>query len=139
MTGRIDCAFRSVVCGVPQLKTSAKGAPWLSFSMRCGEGTEAAFLQCSAFDDAEALAKQLAKGIAAYVEGTIRLNTWQTAAGEHKAGLGVNCRLVRVAQIGRNRPKRERQAEAPSADRRPDRYRDGYAAHAREFDDELPI
>jgi single-stranded DNA-binding protein len=131
---KIEAAVMGTVCGVPKLKTSAKGAPWLSFSMRCGDGTDASFAQVAVFENVAEFAGRLEKGMTIYVEGALTLSTWQTAQGEHKAGLNIAARYVRLPEIGRNRPPRQK-TERPTSPRA-----DRYAGENRPpFDDQLPI
>jgi len=57
-------------------------------------------------DDAEQLAANLPKGAEVYVEGRLRLKTWQAASGNQRSGLDVTAwRLEPIGQLGRRRPR----------------------------------
>jgi single-stranded DNA-binding protein len=68
-------------------------------------------------DRAEALADSLHKGDRVYIEGSIKLNTWQKD-GETRAGLSVAAwKAEKLGQIGRNKPAkatRDGEGRAPS-------------------------
>jgi single-strand DNA-binding protein len=56
-------------------------------------------------DDAEDLAKRLPKGAEVYVEGRLKLSTWQAQDGSQRSGLNVTAwKLEPIGQIGRRRP-----------------------------------
>ena len=53
-------------------------------------------------DTAEDLAQQLVKGTDVYVEGRLKLNTWQAADRSQRSGLNVTAwKLEAIGQIGR--------------------------------------
>jgi single-strand DNA-binding protein len=67
-------------------------------------------------DDAEDLAAALTKGVECYVEGRLKLNTWQSADGTPRSGLNVTAwRLQPIAQIGRRAPQRRREGAMPQS------------------------
>jgi single-stranded DNA-binding protein len=93
-------------------KTSKAGKPYLRLNIRCGDGDGAQWISAMVFgDDVDELAPKLEKGSRVYLEGSITLNEWTGQDGEKRAGLSVMSRHCRLAAIGRNRPKRERDAE----------------------------
>jgi single-stranded DNA-binding protein len=54
-------------------------------------------------------------GTRVYVEGSLRLDKWEKD-GQPRSGLSVMSFHTRIAEIGRNRPRRERKpAEKPRA------------------------
>jgi single-stranded DNA-binding protein len=123
LSTKIDCALYGTVVKAPKLRTSAKGKDWLSFLVRVGEGEEATWTQVSVFGDCVAELSDLVDGSRVYVEGTIRLNSWTTSAGEIKHGLAVNSfKATHSARIGERKkgPATKKAAETPSNGRRDD-------------------
>jgi single-stranded DNA-binding protein len=70
------------------------------------------WLGVAVFGKAAENAAGLKKGDRIYVEGTLRLDSWKGHDGQERHGLSVaSFKCERTHQIGRNRPKREREHE----------------------------
>ena len=123
ITDTIECAFSGRIGQEPQLKTSKAGKSWLSFSAVVGSGDDAQWLQIAVFNDlATEMASRLHKGDRVYVEGRIRLNTWQDKDGASRAGLSVAATLVQpLGQIGRRKPAAQRSCAVSERRRRDQR------------------
>ena len=101
----IEAAFVGSIGTAPELRTSKSGKPWCSFSARVGEGEAATWVRVAVFGETADAATTLAKGTPVYVEGRLRLGTWQTKDGESRSGLSVVATKVELlGQIGRRRP-----------------------------------
>jgi single-stranded DNA-binding protein len=120
----IDAAVSGTVIVEPQLKQSAKGNSYARFLLLVGK-------------DAERVAPLLKKGGRAYAEGELSSQVYQRN-GEPTVSLSIAARRCEVLnQIGRDRPKREKQDDGGRgipADYAP--AKQGYARHAGEFEDE---
>ncbi len=110
----IVCAFEGRVGQDPELKYTQNGQALLSFGVavsdaKAAEGAETEWARVTVWGErAEQLhhAGTLSKGAEVYVEGRLRLNTWQGQDGQQRAGLNVSAWTVQpMGQIGR-RPKR---------------------------------
>jgi single-stranded DNA-binding protein len=100
-----------------ELRTSKAGRQYLRFTLRVGDGDGAQWVSAMVFDtDAIAVADKLVKGARAYLEGRLSLNEWTAADGTKRHGLSVMSWHCRLAQIGRNRPKREPEPASAPAD-----------------------
>jgi single-strand DNA-binding protein len=119
----IGCAFFGHVGRDAEAKTSKNGNAYLRLSVRAGEGDAAQWVTVMYFgDDVAELAPRLEKGSGVYIEGTIRLETWEKQDGTKSSSLTVMASHCRPPQIGRNRPKRERKPRertAPAQSRTP--------------------
>jgi single-stranded DNA-binding protein len=110
----IEAAFFGTLGRDAESKTSKNGKPYLRFSARDGDGDAAQWITVMYFgQDAGDLAPKMLKGIRIYVEGSLRLDTWEQD-GKPRAGLTVMSFHCRIAAIGRNRPKREKPDQAPN-------------------------
>lgn len=104
----IEAAFFGQLGRDAEPKTSKSGKTYLRLSVRVGDGDAAQFISVLAFDaDAIAAADRYLRGARVYVEGRLSLNEWTNADGVVKAGLSVLSWHCRLAQIGRNKVKRE--------------------------------
>jgi single-strand DNA-binding protein len=115
----IEAAFFGTVASERiELKTGRSGTLWTVFSVgvtigSTDDGKELLqWLRVSAFaETAERVAATFKKGDRCYVEGSLKLDTWNDkATGEPKHGLNVSAfkvEKVGVSNLGRNRPKRE--------------------------------
>jgi single-strand DNA-binding protein len=57
-------------------------------------------------EDVEDLVQQLVKGVEVYVEGRLKLNTWQASDGTQRSGLNVTAwKLEPLGEIGRRAPR----------------------------------
>jgi single-strand DNA-binding protein len=104
----IEAAFFGSLGRDGELKTSKAGKEYLRLAVRIGDGEGAQWISVAAFDDeAIARADRLVKGASVYIEGTLKLDTWEGKDGALRAGLSVMSWHCRLAQIGKNRPPRE--------------------------------
>jgi single-stranded DNA-binding protein len=107
----IEAAFFGTLGRDAEAKTSKNGNPYLRFSARDGDGDAAQWITVMYFgEDAAELAPKMLKGARVYVEGSLRLDTWEQD-GKQRAGLSVMSFHCRIPAIGRNKPKRERKAD----------------------------
>jgi Single-strand binding protein family len=90
-------------------KTSRAGRPYLRFSCRVGDGDGAQWVSVTAFDEnATGQADKFVKGARCYIEGCIKLEQWAGQDGGVRHGLGCLSWHCRLAEIGRNKPRRPR-------------------------------
>jgi single-strand DNA-binding protein len=114
----IECAFFGALGRDAEPKTSSSGKAYLRLNVRVGDGDSAQWISVWAFDrDAIAAADKMLKGAKVYVEGKLSLDEWTAKDGTKRHGISVMSFHCRLAQIGRNRPKRENptRAAAPYA------------------------
>jgi len=113
----IEAAFFGSLVRDAELKRSRNGREYVRAFVRIGESDAAQWVALSAFDEQSIVTvERMTKGAHVYVEGTLTLNEWTAADGAQKHGLSVMSWHCRLAQIGRNKPKRERtERPAPSA------------------------
>jgi single-stranded DNA-binding protein len=105
----IECAFFGVLGRDGEAKTSKAGKPYLRLNMRVGDGESAVWVGVMAFDTkAIEAADKMVKGARVYCEGSLRLDEWTAQDGSAKHGLSVMSWHCRLPQIGRNKPRRER-------------------------------
>jgi single-strand DNA-binding protein len=104
----IITAFQGFLARDPESRFTQKGQPLLSFSVgirdaKAEEGAPPEWVRCTVFgEQADELNGKLRKGSECYVEGRLRLNTWQTADGQQRAGLDVVAFKVEpMGQVGR--------------------------------------
>jgi single-strand DNA-binding protein len=113
----------SVACtgrlgGDPEIRYTSTGKLQLVFSMAVDANTttteerpkaETTWLRVTCWEEtAEALAEVLQKGAQVYVEGRLKHDRWQSAAGEPRCGLSVSAWKVEVhGRIGKHAPRRE--------------------------------
>lgn len=103
----IVCAFEGRLGRDAEIKTArASGKQFVAMSVIEGDGEEAQWLNVVAWSESLAeIASHLVKGAEVYVEGKIRLRTWEAESGT-RSGLSVSASLVQpLALIGRSRPK----------------------------------
>jgi single-strand DNA-binding protein len=101
-----------------ELKYTQSGQAVLNFSIavhdaKRGEDAQTEWLKVAVWGDlAERLTPQALKGVEVYVEGRIRLNTWQRQDGQQRAGLTLTAWKVDVlGAIGVRAPLRDDQDE----------------------------
>ena len=89
-----------------ELRTSAGGKSWASFSVVVGDRDEAQWIMVAVFGERAAqLAGHLKKGARVYVEGRLKLESWTSKSGEARIGLNVAAwRVEQLGQIGKNKP-----------------------------------
>jgi single-stranded DNA-binding protein len=124
----IECAFFGTVGRDAEAKTSKNGKPYLRFSARDGDGDAAQWITVMYFgEDAVELAPKVTKGASVYVEGSLRLDTWEQD-GKSRTGLTVMSFHCRPAVIGRRRERK------PAENRKSDpRQRDAANFHGGEI------
>jgi single stranded DNA-binding protein len=143
----IEVALFGVLGRDAESKVSKSGKAYLRLNIRSGDGDAAQWINAMIFgDDVPEFAPRLAKGARVYVEGSLKLDEWTAQDGTKRHGLSVMSWHCRLAEIGRNKPKREsddskRRAAATSAptsaaDDRQGRVR-GIADAS--MDDEIPF
>jgi single-stranded DNA-binding protein len=100
----IECAFFGAVGRDAEAKTSKNGKPYLRLSVRDGDGDGVQWISVIYFgQDTADLAPKLTKGARVYVEGSLRLDTWEQQDGTKRTGLNVMSFHCRPAAIGRNK------------------------------------
>jgi single stranded DNA-binding protein len=125
----IEAACWGTIGSDIDLRTSKAGKPFANFNLAVNIGTGeddrplTQWLRVAIFGElAQTFAERTARGDRAYVEGSLTLNTWTTAAGETKTGLNLAAwRCEKLPAIGRNRQFREKgHAVAAETFRQPD-------------------
>jgi single-stranded DNA-binding protein len=126
----IEAAFFGSLGRDAEAKTSKTGKPYLRAGVRVGDGEGAQWVNVTAFDEkAIAVADKFVKGSRVYVEGRLSLDTWTAEGGEKRTSLSCLSWHCRLAQIGRNRPKRK--TDQPNSQANP-------AKTGGELNDEMP-
>jgi single-strand DNA-binding protein len=107
----IECAFFGALGRDAERKTSQSGKPCLRLNVRVGDDDAAQWISVLAFDECALVevADKLVKGARVYVEGRLSTNEWTGQDGEKRLGLSVLSWHCRLAAIGRNKAKRERE------------------------------
>jgi single-stranded DNA-binding protein len=132
----IEAAFFGNLNRDAERKTSGAGKAYLRASLRVGDGDKVQWINLTVFDqEAIAHADKFLKGAAIYAEGRLTLDTWKGQDGVDRHGLSVLSWHCRLAQIGRNKPRKKTssttgQTNAATA-QTPQR--------AAELDDEIPF
>jgi single-stranded DNA-binding protein len=104
----IEAAFFGALGRDAEAKTSKGGKSYLRINVRIGDGDAVQWVNATVFDTkAIAVADKLIKGSSVYIEGKLSLDEWTAQDGAKRHGLSVMSWHCRLAQIGRNRPKRE--------------------------------
>ena len=112
----IEAAFFGTVGRDGEVKTSKSGKPYIRINVRVGDGDQAQWVNVTAFDpEAIKAADKLVKGARVYVEGRLSLDEWTESDGSKRHGLSCLSFHCRLAQIGRNRPRREPEAQRQAA------------------------
>jgi single-stranded DNA-binding protein len=97
-----------------EVKTSKAGKTYVRLNVYVGTGDAVQWVNVRAFDtEAIAAADKLVKGARVYVEGRLTLDKWIGQNGAERYGLSVMSWHCRLAQIGRNKPKRENDGTPP--------------------------
>ena len=96
----------------PELRYTSGGQAVLQFSVvaidgHAAAGAEPEWVKVSVWGErAEELAPSLKKGVEVYLEGRLRLNTWQSN-GEQRSGLALSAwKCEPMGQIGKRAPMR---------------------------------
>jgi single-strand DNA-binding protein len=130
---QIEAAFFGVLGRDCESKVSKNGKPYLRLAVRVGDGESSQWINVTSFDaDAIAAADRLTKGARLYVEGRLQLDEWQAQDGTAKHGLSCMSWHTRLAQIGRNKPKRDGDGVPSPANQQAQRSNDFH-------DDPLPF
>jgi hypothetical protein len=105
----IEAAFLGTLGRDAEHKIAKSGKPHLRFSCRVGDGDGAQWISVMVFDEkAIEQADKFVKGARCYTEGTIKLEQWSGQDGAARHGLGCLSWHCRLAEIGRNKPRRPR-------------------------------
>jgi single-stranded DNA-binding protein len=105
----IEAAFFGALARDSEAKVSKSGKSNLRFTVRSGDGDGAQWVSVLAFDErAIEAADKFVKGARVYCEGTIRIEEWSGQDGTKRHGLSCMSWHCRLAEIGRNKSKRER-------------------------------
>ena len=111
----IEAAAFGVLGQDVERKTSKSGKPYLRLSVRVGNEDAAQWVSVLAFDpDAIERADRFVKGARLYIEGRLSTNEWTGQDGEKRLGLSVMSWHCRLAQIGRNKPRRDNEKVSES-------------------------
>jgi single-stranded DNA-binding protein len=108
----IEAAFSGRLGNDPEEKISAKGTVWCSFIVAVdGNEEQPTWVKVAAFSDvARRCCLDLKKGSRCYVEGALRLTTWQDkTTGEQRHGLELAWHVTRA---GKNKPAKPRSGRA---------------------------
>jgi single-stranded DNA-binding protein len=105
----IDAAFYGFLAADADVRTSQAGKKWVRLRVGVGKDEDLQWISVACFGKAAETAGELRKGDRIYCEGTIKLDQWTSNDGAERHGLSVaSFKLERTHNIGRNRPKRER-------------------------------
>jgi single-stranded DNA-binding protein len=137
----IEAAFFGTLGKDAEPKTSTSSKPYLLLNVRVGENEGAQWVNVRMFDAAAlATADKLVKGSRVYIEGRIKLDQWTTHDGANRAGLSCMSWHCHLAEIGRHKTKRTRQAGAPSVAAGSANFGGGTSqATPGDLDDEIPF
>lgn len=123
----IHAAFEGRMGSAAELRTTKKEKSWAPFSLTVNtseeDDTATTWVRVAYHGtDAEALAGKLIRGTEAYIEGSLKLDTWTAKDGAERSDLSVVAWTVQpLGQIGRKRP------EAPHKQRLVARHEPGDA------------
>jgi single-strand DNA-binding protein len=105
----IEAAILGTLGRNAELKTSARGDPFVKFSVAVSDGVETQWVNVCAFDQsAVAAAGNLTKGTRVYAEGKLRAAEYTAGDGSKRLGLSLLANYCRPAEIGQTRRKRPR-------------------------------
>ncbi len=108
----IEAAFFGALGRDAESKVSKSGKPYLRLNIRVGDGDGAQWVSVMAFDqNAIDAADKLLKGARVYVEGSLSVTEWSGQDGAKRHGLSMISWHCRLAQIGRNRPRKAVEGE----------------------------
>ncbi|HRQ25792.1 single-stranded DNA-binding protein [Hyphomicrobium sp.] len=110
MKETIESAFIGRLGSDAELRTSAAGKPWMKFTVAVGSDDATQWVRIAVFGaKAESLAGTLLKGDRAYIEGTLKLETWTDREGNTRSGLSVAAwKIEKIGAIGRNKPRKQK-------------------------------
>lgn len=137
----IECAFLGALGRDAGLKTSQSDKSYLRLSVRVGNDDGAQWVSVLCFDaGAIEVADKLVRGARVYCEGKLSLNEWTNAHHVVKTSLSVMSFHTRLAQIGRNKPKRSREnASVAGGYASPRSAPAGGLPNTGELNDEIPF
>jgi single-strand DNA-binding protein len=105
----IDVAFYGFLAADAEARTSKAGKQWVRLRVGIGKDEDIQWVSVAVFGKAIEAAAELRKGDRCYIEGAIKLESWRGQDGVERHGLSVAAfKCDRTHQIGRHRPKRER-------------------------------
>jgi single-strand DNA-binding protein len=123
----LEVAFTGALGAEPELKTSAGGKPYCNVAVAIANGDQTVWLRVACFGEvAQEFVGRAHKGDRVAIEGRLTLNSYTAKDGSPRTGLNVAASYVRVAEIGRQRPPRERKpaAEKPQGAAAPNDFHD---------------
>jgi len=104
----IECAFFGQLGRDAEPRVSKSGRTYLKLNVRVGNDDAAQWVSVLAFDDkAIEVTDRLVKGARVYIEGTLSTNEYTGQDGEKRLGLSAMSWHCRLAQIGRQKIRRE--------------------------------
>jgi single-stranded DNA-binding protein len=104
----IESAMFGTLSRDAEVKTSKAGKQYMRLNLRVGDGDGAQFVNAMIFDTAAIeTADKLTKGARVYLEGKLSIDEWTAQDGAKRHGLSLMSWHCRLAQIGRNKTKRE--------------------------------
>jgi single-stranded DNA-binding protein len=105
----IDAAFYGTVVRDALAKTSKAGKEYTRFTARAGDGDTAQFVSVMYLgaDVVVEIAAKATNNTRIYVEGSIKVDEWTGQDGAKRHGLSCMSWYARIAEIGRNKPKRD--------------------------------
>lgn len=107
----IQVAFEARLGRDAEMKTARhSGRQFMVMSVIEGDGDDVQWLNVTAWSESLAdIVSHLTKGTEVYIEGKIKLRSWEDQDGNARSGLSVSANLVQpLALIGRSRPKKPR-------------------------------
>jgi single-stranded DNA-binding protein len=120
----IECAFFGSLTRDAEAKTSKGGKSYLRMNVRVETGDAAQFVGVTCFDEkAIALVDKLVKGARVYIEGGgLRLDEWAGQDGVMRRGLSCMSWHCRLAEIGKNKPRRPQPTTEKQSDAAPNTF-----------------
>ena len=126
----IACALQGRIAQDPEKRWTGQGTAMLNLSIAVADNKAAPdapteWVRVTLWGEkADELAPKLRKGVEVYVEGRLRLNTWQAADGQQRASLNVSAWTVQpLGQIGRRAPRPTHLQPVPRPTPQPDPQR----------------
>lgn len=102
------------VSQVPTRRTTTKGNPFATFSIKAQTGDGSGFVSIAVFDsELVPTALALADGDAVSVTGRLELRTWQGRDGQERAGLGITA--TRLIPLTKPEPRKKTSATRDKA------------------------
>jgi single-strand DNA-binding protein len=113
----LEVAFTGALGTEPELKTSAGGKPYCNVAVAIANGEQTVWLRVACFGEvAQDFAGRAHKGDRLAIEGRLTLNSYTAKDGSARTGFNVVASYVRLVEIGRRRPSRERRQKITTAD-----------------------